>query len=56
MTAWLVHRLAELLGLPGDALALLAAHLDSKPLMHAAIALKGPQWALHGFGCHLEGR
>jgi hypothetical protein len=55
MTAWIVHRFAELLGLPGEAVGLLAIELQSEPLMHVALALKAPSFHLHLFALdHLQ--
>jgi hypothetical protein len=56
MTARLVHAFAELVGLPGELLALLSSELQSEALMRCALAFKLPSFQLHVFGLYLAGR
>lgn len=53
MTAWVVHRFAELVGLPGSAVIELAYLLQSRPFLQAGLALKLPSFWLHIFALEL---
>jgi hypothetical protein len=53
VTAWIVHRFAELVGLPGSIVCETAYAFRSPLLLEAGIALKLPSWRLHVFALDL---
>lgn len=53
MTAWVVHRFADLVGLPGWAVIELALACQSRPILELGLVLKRPAWELRFLALHL---